>query len=388
MGDQLFSGALLTTAGPPRSQKTWLAKRLKEMLGECAIIASGKAFTEPDQHSLRSELLTTLRSTREQHGLVVLLFDDIHLALARSGGGLLEQALVAELIDGPMATDTAALFLTRCSGPHKSRTTGSPLLTRTTKHPLPTVPARLQGSHRDLTAAFGDSLALWHEYARARQPRIADVVARVSQEADLIADDVTQAARAANRTGRFPDSLAWNDLASLSGLSWEGAPTRLSTESGLDELLRRDSAGWPSAIGDAARRFAGLIDSSSTVVWCDRYLLPHTDRLVEFLHAVRQHSKTGVNVLTMKEPPGHVYSASDARRLLAVPGVRLRFMHRGSVASLHDRHLASLDGGGGFVLPEGRVVLALAAAGSAVVAPTSGFPIDYARMWAESIDPT
>lgn len=387
--ERVIQGDRLYTLAPPHFGATTLSQLISDYLGESAIYVDGSTFTEANQDDERDALIAMLQKTVNAHGLAQLVFDNYHSALKRTKGGRLQASLVALLVDGAQARDIGALFFARLIGPIHLDTRGSPLISRSLAWPLPRI-------HQDDLEAGADLEECRRRWGHLAVPmgltggvikdtnygqRVADV--RVSGPS--IATDFPLAVRAAILGGYDLSRLTVGERDAVDAFRVNDGLTQLTRDANLDAHLEVSEVAVDHVNSSPADFFTELVGDTDRVVWCDRYLFSEIPRLADFLRRVRRLTGAEINLLGLRQiRDTAVPSDGELSALRAIPGVKVRFMNESDVRLLHDRHLARIHSGGGFVLPTSRVLLGLDVPGSAVVTRASSFGVDYESIWSGS----
>jgi hypothetical protein len=380
----MFDGKTLLFFTPARLGKTYLARQVLGVLSDTALYIDGKGFTEDNQAALRDEVQSEVDNLIRRHGCAQIIFDSYERALQRSQGGRLQSWLNNLLVDGTNARDIGALFTARSGAPIIKTGAGSPFTSRAVEVDSPQLPDRAE--YASIRSWLGDSVLLAQQAGDLENFTPTSTVDRLRRDLSYL-HDVRQAAGVSLAANIFDgDELTYVQRSAHQGLTTEGGQTRLyaALESDIHESPS-SSPVWPASSVAAERKFASMLAGSTQAIWSDRFM--YRDAIPLRAFAAKAIASTGCKIRLLGKPEVSDRRVSRAEMgvLNSLPGLEARWMHEADITALHDRHLA-LDTGG-WVLPQVHVIIGKQHPGSAVVAPTSEFGVDYEQVWRRAIAP-
>lgn len=383
---RLVAGDKLIVRAGPLESKSHYAREIHSTLGRSGVLAQGRLFTEDSFSDALAALITQLDEAVRDQGYAQLVFDDYDRALRRSKGAQLQRRLYQRLIDSELASRVGVLLLCRTATDAHRLRVGSSLVSRLEPLAPPSwSDAEVVGLERARpVSVLGRSATAAGIAASEGYPML---VARYTACAPSLAEDVAAPLRVAVASGRAlsSDSYVEYHRALFYDDHGQVVPTALCEDSGVLEILRPPSHGWPRDLVGSVAEFQRLIAGAATVTWFDRYLLHDLQGLERFLDLLQLEPGQQLRLLACRRNGSAVVDEREASRLVQRnPGVDARFVSTLRRSELHDRHLVVASGGGGWVVPTAGVVVGSHVPGSAVAAPVPGFPIDYDVVWNES----
>lgn len=391
VADDLLDGVIVLTRGLPRTGKTELAKAVVALLGESAILVSGKQFSEETQAAQRENLKAQVEQTVSTFGAAQVVFDDYGSAIKRSQGGVLHSMLYGLLIDGPLASDIGVLLTSRFEDDLSLRFAGSPLLSRARTVPQPMLhdedAAILGLTLSDLVHVAGSTTSLARRLGDVTsQVRTYEILEYLKADAPAPSADLPAAAVEVMLGARaFDDADPFAQQALLTFGNVDDSKgfmmARAVADSGLCEDLRVRGPGWPSSRSDSVALFVEMLAGVEMAYWVDRYLCTDVASLRDFLTEVRKRIDTRLRLITCDSPGDIALAPAVVSNISAIAGVEVRFMTHYDRRDLHDRHLALPALQSGFVLPTSGVITSRDSPGSAVAVRMPDLPVDYSKYW-------
>jgi len=388
----LIGGRRYLVRGLPRAGKTWVAEALVAELGDSAVLVRGKEFTDENETIRRNRLSSTMHKLVERQGSAQLVFDDYHLALARSSGIALQRRLVHDLIDAEDSRDIGGIFFSRLTPKVHLAAPGSPLVSRLEPLRLPIwdeedlTALDLNDNTDVLRSRIGYGMA---SLVRFSQFGYSSVVERLIADGESITRDLPQSLRSALGQGEEPrqtdDCILASDL--LTAEDGKFCWIEAVKDANLAGHISRTPT-WPATLTESAHEFAKITAGWETLLWCDRYIAKYPDECVDFLKMFRHTSGRKIRILTSDWIDEQRITHNSLNRIEKIKGVEIRLMTPSQRNVMHDRHLVRCGENTGWAIPVCGVLFGLQLPGSAVatLAP-DGFGLDYDQEWTRSIRP-